>query len=417
MVPKGWKSQFPVELVTFFSGFAFKSEDATSEGARWLKIANVGVGEIKWDSESYLPKNYLTEYKKFLLEVGDIVVAMTRPTLGKYLKIAKLNKCEDKSLLNQRVAKLVVADAVDSNFIYHLFRTEKIAYLINTALLGTDPPNLSVSVLRDFKVLVPPLLEQKKIAQILSTWDKVISVTEKLLINSQQQKKALMQQLLTGKKRLLDENGVRFSEDWSKGILGDLCTFRGGSAFGEKYQGNVCGDLPFIKVSDMNLVGNERFIISANNWVDNEVAHEIKAIIFPVNSIVFAKVGAALLLNRRRILIRPTIIDNNMMAAICTKLSSADYVYQLLLSIDFARFVQDGAVPSVNQRDLASYKVRYPEIKEQQKIAAVLSAADAEISTLEKKLACLKDEKKALMQQLLTGKRRVKVEAEEAVSA
>lgn len=135
MVPKGWKSQFPVELVTFFSGFAFKSEDATSEGARWLKIANVGVGEIKWDSESYLPKNYLTEYKKFLLEVGDIVVAMTRPTLGKYLKIAKLNKCEDKSLLNQRVAKLVVADSVDSNFIYHLFRTEKIAYLINTALL------------------------------------------------------------------------------------------------------------------------------------------------------------------------------------------------------------------------------------------------------------------------------------------
>lgn len=242
-------------------------------------------------------------------------------------------------------------------------------------------------------------------------------MTEKLLTNSQQQKKALMQQLITGKKRLLDESGVRFSEGWNKGNLGELCIFRGGSAFGEKYQGNVRGDLPFIKVSDMNLAGNEKFIISANNWVANELAHEIKATIFPVNSIVFAKVGAALLLNRRRVLVRPTIIDNNMMAAICTKLSSTDFVYQLLLSIDFARFVQDGAVPSVNQRDLASYKVRYPEIKEQQKIAAVLSAADAEISTLEKKLACLKDEKKALMQQLLTGKRRVKVDAEEAVSA
>jgi type I restriction enzyme S subunit len=56
-------------------------------------------------------------------------------------------------------------------------------------------------------VLTPPVAEQKKIAQILSTWDKAISVTEKLLTNSQLQKKALMQQLLTGKKRLLDERG------------------------------------------------------------------------------------------------------------------------------------------------------------------------------------------------------------------
>lgn len=60
-------------------------------------------------------------------------------------------------------------------------------------------------------VLTPPVAEQKKISQILSTWNKAISVTEKLLANSQQQKKALIQQLLTGKKRLLDENGVRFS--------------------------------------------------------------------------------------------------------------------------------------------------------------------------------------------------------------
>ena len=61
---------------------------------------------------------------------------------------------------------------------------------------------------------IPPLSEQKRIVKILSTWDKAISVTEKLLANSQQQKKALMQQLVTGKKRLLDENGVRFSGKW-----------------------------------------------------------------------------------------------------------------------------------------------------------------------------------------------------------
>ncbi|MGC6766981.1 restriction endonuclease subunit S, partial [Escherichia coli] len=78
--------------------------------------------------------------------------------------------------------------------------------------------------------ILPSLPEQKKIAQILSTWDKAISVTEKLLANSQQQKKALMQQLLTGKKRLLDENGVRFSGEWRNSTLSMFCNIAKGKA-------------------------------------------------------------------------------------------------------------------------------------------------------------------------------------------
>ncbi|KUE81498.1 hypothetical protein ATO46_00705 [Aeromonas schubertii] len=271
--------------------------------------------------------------------------------------------------------------------------------------------NITKGELLSLKVLIPSPLEQKKIAQVLSTWDKAISTTEQLLANSQQQKKALMQQLLTGKKRLLDKNGVRFSGEWVHGRLGELCTFKGGSAFKEKYQGHSEGDLPFIKVSDMNLRGNEKYIGYANNWLTNQAAKEIKAKAFPKDAIVFAKVGAALLLNRRRILLRPTIIDNNMMAAIPTSSGDTEFIYQLMLAVDFAKFVQDGAVPSVNQGDLASFKITYPEKEEQQKIAAVLSTADQGITVLQQKLAALKQEKKALMQQLLTGKRRVKVEA------
>ncbi|MCV5513997.1 restriction endonuclease subunit S, partial [Escherichia coli] len=77
---------------------------------------------------------------------------------------------------------------------------------------------------------IPPELEQKKIAQILSTWDKAISVTEKLLTNSQQQKKALMQQLLTGNKRLLDDNGVRISGEWPNSTLSIYCNIAKGKA-------------------------------------------------------------------------------------------------------------------------------------------------------------------------------------------
>lgn len=278
---------------------------------------------------------------------------------------------------------------------------------------GAGRYKLNKASLEKIPVLIPPVIEQNKIFQILSTWDQAISTTEQLLANSQQQKKALMQQLLTGKKRLLDKNGVRFSGEWKHGRLGELCTLKGGSAFKEEYQGLSEGDLPFVKVSDMNLKGNDKYIIHANNWIANETAKLIKAQAFPKDAIVFAKVGAALLLNRRRVLLRPTIIDNNMMAAIPTKLGDASFLYQLMLAIDFAKFVQDGAVPSVNQGDLASFKISYPELEEQQKIASVLTAADQEIATLQRKLDCLKQEKKALMQQLLTGKRRVKLENNE----
>src|SRR5690625_4296045 len=87
---------------------------------------------------------------------------------------------------------------------------------------GSALQEISLSELRKVQTLIPPLPEQKKIAQILSTWDKAITTTEQLLANSQQQKKALMQQLLTGKKRLLDKSGVRFSGEWSSYLLEKL---------------------------------------------------------------------------------------------------------------------------------------------------------------------------------------------------
>ncbi|WP_219620595.1 restriction endonuclease subunit S, partial [Klebsiella pneumoniae] len=88
---------------------------------------------------------------------------------------------------------------------------------------GMAQKHLNVGAYQVLKINLPPLREQKKIAQILSTWDKAITVTEKLLANSQRQKKALMQQLLTGKKRLLDENGERFSGEWKQDVnLGSI---------------------------------------------------------------------------------------------------------------------------------------------------------------------------------------------------
>lgn len=396
MVPNGWKKGLLDEGIELISGQHVEANCVNNLG--------VGIpyltGPADFPNGKIVVTKFTNEGKKFSKK-GDLLITVKGSGTGKVIE-------SDNEYAISRQLMAIRPKTFDSKFVYYNLVSSLGRY--EDAAAGLIP-GISREDVLNTPLLIPQIDEQKAIAHILSTWDQALSATEKLLEKSQQQKKALMQQLLTGKKRLLDENGVRFSDEWQIGYLEDLCKLKGGSAFKEEYQGFKDGDIPFIKVSDMNLEGNEKYIIKSNNWIKTDISKIIKAVSFPVNSIVFAKVGAALLLNRRRILTRPTIIDNNMMAAIPNQLALSEFLYQLLLCIDFAKLVQDGAVPSVNQTDIGRVKIKYPLLKEQRAITKVLILADQEIDLLKQKLDCLKQEKKALMQQLLTGKKRVKVAA------
>ena len=413
--PTGWIHTTFDKHVDCLTGFAFKSSDYSNDtkDIRLLRGDNIEPGNLRWRDAKYWCDTEVENLKKYQLQEGDFVIALDRTWISAGLKVAEVTQADLPCLLVQRVVRVRAKSTFEQKLLRQYFSGYRFEQYVKSVQTATAVPHIRPNDIKEFSVFLPPLPEQKKIAKILSTWDKAIQVTEQLLANSQKQKKALMQQLLTGKKRLLDKNGVRFEGEWIHGRLGELCAFKGGSAFKEVYQGQSIGELPFIKVSDMNLLGNERSIKYSNNWVSFETAKLMKAKPFPKISIIFAKVGAALLLNRRRILSRPTIIDNNMMAAVPSNAADTEFLYQLLLAIDFARFVQEGAVPSINQGDLSSFKISYPDVEEQQKIATVLSNSDQQISALQQKLDVLKKEKKALMQQLLTGKRRVKIDDKE----
>ncbi|ELY5264650.1 restriction endonuclease subunit S [Vibrio cholerae] len=413
MVPEGWKVKQLADVCSKQISYGIvQTGEHQPNGIPCLRVVDLTKDEMHPEKMIRTSVEIHESYRKTILEKDEIVMALR----GEVGLVRQINTKLVGANITRGLARISAKpQLVAPEFLLWELRSPKFRADLMRRVGGSALQEISLSELRKVQTLIPPLPEQKKIAKILSTWDKAITTTEQLLANSQQQKKALMQQLLTGRKRLLDKNGVRFSGEWIHGRLGDLCTFKGGSAFKEEYQGQTAGELPFIKVSDMNLPGNERSIEYSNNWVSVETAKLMKAKPFPESSIVFAKVGAALLLNRRRILSRPTIIDNNMMAAIPSNVADTEFLYQLLMAIDFARFVQEGAVPSINQGDLSSFKLSYPDVEEQQKIAAALSTTDQEIAVLQQKLEALKQEKKALMQQLLTGKRRVKIDNKEVV--
>lgn len=182
--------------------------------------------------------------------------------------------------------------------------------------------------------------------------------------------------------------------------LGRIADGYGGSGFPEHLQGNVNGEIPFIKVSDFNLPENNKYIVKANNYVSKKLADNNNFRVFPKNTIVIAKVGAAVYLNRKRILKQDTIIDNNMMGII-PKID-IEFLYQLLLNLDFTEKVQQGALPSLTFNLLSDIDLFVPDLPTQKRIAKILSTVDGQIEKTDAIIAKYQAIKQGMLRDLFT---------------
>ncbi len=169
--------------------------------------------------------------------------------------------------------------------------------------------------------------------------------------------------------------------------LDDIAVFRGGSAFPDRYQGRAEGPYPFIKVADLDTPGNAGLITGASHWLDEADFEALRPPLHPVGATVFAKVGAALRLNRRRRLTRPTAIDNNMMSAEALPGTDPDFLFVLLQTIDLGRICQGGGLPSVNQELLGELEVVRPDLPRQRRVVEAVECWDALIDAAERLLA------------------------------
>jgi len=197
-------------------------------------------------------------------------------------------------------------------------------------------------------------------------------------------------------------------EEWESVKAGEVGRFRGGNGFPLRFQGETARDYPFYKVSDMNNEGNDTFMVDSNNWISEGVRKQLSATAFPADSIIFAKVGAAVFLERKKILTKPSCIDNNLAALVLDKTRThVRFVHYSLLNIKFGTFVTATALPSLSGTVLSQITFALPPLPEQRAIAEALSDMDALISRLDQLITKKRDLKQAAMQQLLTGHRRL----------
>lgn len=384
--PLEWKAPRLSEVSTLITnGFVGTATPFYTDitGVPYLYGTNVRANKLETNEIRYVTREFHTAQSKTALKAGDLLTVQSGHIGETAVVTDQFHGANCHALIVTRLKQ----EKADPHYLCFYVNSEIGRARMKGLEVGSTILHINTKDLKKFRVLLPSLPEQKKIAQILSTWDKAISVTEKLLANSQQQKKALMQQLLTGKKRLLDENGVRFSGEWV------YLTFDNAFIVANKKSTQVkssdylqSGSIPIIDQGQSRIAGY------CNNL---EVYSDVPVIVFGdhtrcVKWIEFVFCPGA---------------DGTQVIK-TSKILEPKLGYYLLSNTDIPNLGY-----SRHMRELKEKDFRLPlDIKEQQKIAAVLSAADAEISTLEKKLACLRDEKKALMQQLLTGKRRVKVD-------
>ena len=269
-----------------------------------------------------------------------------------------------------------------SNNIWLKFKIDTIKKNLDNEAGKNAQKNINLQLLKPLKIWTPPRPEQEKIAAVLSTWDKAISTTDALLANCRQQKKALMQQLLTGKRRL-----PGFTGEWYHACLGKIAHIEKGKPL--TGSSIIKGEIPVI-------AGGKTVSAWHNDFTHNTVIT------------VSASGAYAGFVSFHKYKIWAS--DCSVINGICN-ISLSQYLYYLLLfkQKEIYSLQTGGAQPHVYPKDLAKLTCSLPPLDEQCAIAAVLDVADREIVLLEQKAARLREEKKALMQQLLTGKRRVRL--------
>ena len=407
MVPNGWKLGKISDLANTKMGYAFKSSDFVSSGIPLLRMGNLYQNSLDFSrNPAFLPFSYEKDYENFVVKPNDLVMSMTG-TMGKrdYGFTVQIPEDAPISLLNQRVMKFIAKKDISSGYLMYVLRSEALLNKLYSFPGGTKQANLSADQVKEISVLIPSFEEQNKIAKILSTWDQAILATEKLIENIQQQKKALMQQLLTGKKRLLDETGLKFNIPWEKYRLGTLLK--------EGKQRNKDNSLSRV----LSVTNHSGFVLPENQFSKRIASDEVSN----YKVVIKGQFGY----NPSRINVgsfaRLDQFDNGLLSPMYVvfsitseKLDSDFFLYWMKSNEAKQRInnsTQGSVRDSVGFDAISSFALKLPKIQEQRKIAKVLSLADQEIETLQKKLDCLKQEKKALMQQLLTGKKRVKVAA------
>lgn len=188
--------------------------------------------------------------------------------------------------------------------------------------------------------------------------------------------------------------------------LGEVCEFYAGTGFPNEYQGRVTGKYPFYKVGDIskNVLEGNRELKTCANYVEEDVVQKLKGSILPPKTIVFAKIGEALKLNRRAITSCECLVDNNVMGIKAQNVRLNDeYLFYWLQNLNLSDYSESTTVPSVKKSRLQNIEINVNPLEEQEKVVSTLNKLSSLILARKKQLSKLDELVKARFVEMFGG--------------
>ena len=399
-LPSGWNVVKLGDVFDFLKTYTNSRESLND----YDEISYIHYGEIHKKYKFYLdfrvaslPKIHQSKLgdKTEFIKNGDLVIADASED---YIDIAK--SVEIKNLEHKAVAGLhtfllrdkgdYFADGYKGYILYEPW----VAKELKKKATGISVLGISKSNLLNLKIKLPPLDEQEKIAEILSTWDEAINLTINLIESKKQFKKALMQNLLTAKIRF-----PQFKGEWKEIKLGNFLE--------EKSERNT-------KNIDLVLSVTNKFgFVTQVEYFDKSVASDNTANYKIVRKGNFAynpsriNVGSIALLESYEIgILSPMYVVFECLENLDNRFLKFWFQSHIFMG-NLPKYLAGSVRESLNFNYMKTISIKLPNLKEQQKIAEVLTACDDEINLLNLKLENLKKQKQGLMQKLLSGKVRI----------
>jgi len=391
MVPEGWRECKLGELF----------ESSREKGKPGLPTMSVTLNEglVLRESLERKTETNLSSEEHLRIRNGYIAYNMMRMWQG------ASGLSHGEALVSPAYVVLKPTPQIDPTFASYFFKAARTIYLFWAYSYGLTKDRLRLYY-PDFSlipVVVPPIDEQKRIGEILSTWDRAIGAVKALIENTELQKRASVRRIFCSV----------LSQNWPETELGTLGKFRKGSGISRGECTN--SGIPCIRYGEI-YTHHHDVVHSFSSYVSPEIAASSTKILpgdilFTASGETADEIGKCVAFTREE----EAYAGGDIILFSSTEINPVFLAYQLnspFLVRQKMRYAQGQSVVHISATNLAKLKLRMPERSIQDRIASILLDLDCYITDLRQENQLLLDEKKALMQQLLTGKRRVKVDGD-----
>lgn len=410
-IPEHWDTYQLKRCSKFINGYAFNSNHFNKDkGIPVIRIGDILNEQISFENIVYVQEN--NELEKFMAHKNDILIAMSGATVGKI----GIYSTEDKVYINQRVG---IIRTIQYNFIKRMFTTNGFVDYVNLSSAGSAQPNISSEEILNFYIPAPSIKEQQLIATYLdqkcSEIDELITMQEEMITKLQSYKQSVITEAVTkglDKNVPLKDSGIEWigntPEHWNKNKIIRLFGIIGsGTTPKSSKEDNYIGSVNWIQSGDIN----GGYIESCKNTISDTALKEYTTLkIYKAPFIIVAMYGASV----GNISI--SNIDGCVNQACCVMNETKQNFKYLFYAMNSVKKyliykAEGGGQPNISQDKIKNTWLPIPPLSEQQSIANYLdqkcSEIDELISIKQQKIEKLKDYKKSLIFECVTGKRKV----------